>query len=352
LLGGAPGAGKGTHTRFIMKEREFSGAPIIVSSLLNTPAMRRIKDSGGMVGDREVVGLLFREMLKPEYRDGALLDGFPRTEVQVECLKMLVDKIHKLHQKFKGTPNALHFRRPVIHVMVLFVEEHDSVERQLKRGQQIKQHNMEVERTGVGKLQELRVTDLAPDAARGRYRVFKEQTWDALQSLQEIYHYHFVNAQGSVKEVEANILRELKYQSSLELDPNTFDLIRGIPLASEIARNARSELVKRLDGYAEVCPELFREIVELISTRFMPIIIRHANSGRAVVNSEANILNVPQALSILIDIFSDRGYHATVDKRFQNTPYQFDLETGDIKYRTSNIYRIHVVFKGSEIRRG
>jgi adenylate kinase family enzyme len=37
-----------------------------------------------MVGDREVVGLLFRELLRDEYRDGVVIDGFPRTLVQVE----------------------------------------------------------------------------------------------------------------------------------------------------------------------------------------------------------------------------------------------------------------------------
>jgi adenylate kinase len=53
--------------------------------------------------------------------------------------------------------------------------------------------------------------------------VFKEQTWDALQELKEIFHYHFVNAQGSFAEVEKNILHELEYQSTLELDPRTVD---------------------------------------------------------------------------------------------------------------------------------
>jgi len=33
--------------------------------------------------------------------------------------------------------------------------------------------------------------------------------------------------------VQQNILRELKYQSTLELDPRTFDRLRGIPLASQ-----------------------------------------------------------------------------------------------------------------------
>ena len=53
--------------------------------------------------------------------------------------------------------------------------------------------------------------------------MFKEQTWAALTSLQQLYHYHFVNAEGTIAEVQANILKELKYQSSLELEPRTFE---------------------------------------------------------------------------------------------------------------------------------
>ncbi|MDB4381155.1 nucleoside monophosphate kinase, partial [Mariniblastus sp.] len=81
LLGGAPGSGKGTHTRFIMQSRGHTCPPIIISQLLTTPEATRIKDKGQMVGDTEVIGILFRELLKEKYRDGALLDGFPRTRV-------------------------------------------------------------------------------------------------------------------------------------------------------------------------------------------------------------------------------------------------------------------------------
>jgi adenylate kinase family enzyme len=35
------------------------------------------------------VALLLRKLLEPIYRDGVILDGFPRTPVQVECLKLL-----------------------------------------------------------------------------------------------------------------------------------------------------------------------------------------------------------------------------------------------------------------------
>ena len=37
LLGGAPGAGKGTQTRFIMKARGLTCPPIVVSDLLTSP---------------------------------------------------------------------------------------------------------------------------------------------------------------------------------------------------------------------------------------------------------------------------------------------------------------------------
>ncbi|HTO05080.1 MAG TPA: nucleoside monophosphate kinase, partial [Opitutus sp.] len=96
LLGGAPGSGKGTHTAFIAKTRGLTCPPIVISALLDSPEARRLKDAGNMVGDREVVGLLLRELMKPIYRDGVILDGFPRTNVQVECLKMLVDNMHGL----------------------------------------------------------------------------------------------------------------------------------------------------------------------------------------------------------------------------------------------------------------
>src|SRR5579863_8376888 len=94
LLGGAPGAGKGTNTAFIAKVRGLTCQPIVISSLLNSPQARALKDAGAMVGDRDVIGLVLRELLRIEYLDGVILDGFPRTNVQVECLKLLVDKMH------------------------------------------------------------------------------------------------------------------------------------------------------------------------------------------------------------------------------------------------------------------
>jgi adenylate kinase len=352
LLGGAPGAGKGTQTQFISEVRGLTCPPIVVSDLLTTPEMERIKAQGGMVGDKEVVTVLLRKLLEPIYSDGVVLDGFPRTPVQVECLKLLVDRIRELYDEFSQTPLAIHFRRPTIHVMVLFVSEGTSVARQLGRGREIADHNRKVAETGIGTAIELRTTDLSEQLVRRRYQVFKEQTWTALTSLRQLYHYHFINAEGSIAEVQANILNELTYQSSLELDPRTFERLRALPLAEELVVHGRQELVKRLDSYELEHPELLAQIVDLVGSKFMPIITRHALSGRAHVNSQDPIFNEPLAIPMLIDLFSDRGYHASVDKHIQEIPERVDLTTGEIRCRTKVVYRIEIYFEASKIRRG
>jgi adenylate kinase len=353
LLGGAPGSGKGTQTGFIMTARGMTCPPIVVSDLLSSPQARAIKDKGGMVGDREVVGILFREMLNEIYRDGVILDGFPRTKVQVEVLKLLVERMNRLRREYAHTPLEKEFRRPLIQIMVLFVDERTSIERQLKRGRDIAAHNARASETGVGQIIELRKTDLDAEAARHRYRVFKEMTWEALKSLKEHFHYHFIDAEGPIQEVEANILHELSYQSSLELDPRTFDRLRRIPLATEIVLHARQDLIKRLDSYELEHAELFHKVLDLVEKRFMPIVVRHAISGMAVVNNEdSTLLDNPLSLAMLIDIYSERGFHAVVDIHRQPIPAHFDLQTGKITCTEKRIVRIQVRFKGSDIRRG
>ncbi|MEO0445760.1 MAG: nucleoside monophosphate kinase, partial [Verrucomicrobiota bacterium] len=227
-----------------------------------------------------------------------------------------------------------------------------SIDRQLKRGLQIQAHNEKVRETGVGKLEELRLTDLDYAAAQNRYRVFKEQTWDALQSLRSQFFYHFINAQGDISEVEQNIHDELQYQSSLELDPRTFDRLRTIGLASEIIVHARQDLVKRLDTYELDHTDLFARVVDIIEHTFMPIVTRHAISGHCVVSSVDPVFHDPLALAMIIDVFSERGYHARVDKMLEHIPKHFDRETGEITCQDQWVYRTHVFFKGSDIRRG
>jgi adenylate kinase len=352
LLGGAPGSGKGTNTAFIRQIRGISAPPIIISELLDSPEAKKIKAGGGMVGDEEVLRLLLHELLKPQFRDSAVLDGFPRTTVQVECLKLFYDQMISLRREFSNTPQAHRFRQPTFHIMVLFVDEAESINRQLKRGRETLVRNAEVRQSGVGELLEERNTDFDPELARNRYRTFKEKTYDALVSLKQIFHYHFINAQAPIDVVQQNIVQELAYQSSLELDPRTYDTLRLIPLADEIVQNARQELVNRLDSYQVRDPQLLQSVVDFIQVKMMPTIKRYAVSGRTMINTEDALFTDPVAIAILIDIFSERGFRASVDIHRQEVPERFDLVTGKIETREKRIYRIMVLFEGSTIRRG
>jgi adenylate kinase len=352
LLGGAPGSGKGTNTDFIREVRGITAEPIVISSLLDSPDARKIKAHGGMVGDEEVLRLLLCELLKPEFRDSAVLDGFPRTTVQVECLKMLYDQMILLRKEYASSRIAQYFRQPVVHIMVLFVDEAESIARQLKRGQETLVQNAEVRQSGVGELAEERATDFDADLARNRYRTFKEKTYDALLSLKQIFHYHFINAQAPIDVVQQNIINELQYQSSLELDPRTYDTLRHLPLANQIVEQARQELVNRLDEYQFEQTALLVKVVEFIETKMMPVIKRYAVTGRATINTEEPLFHDPVALAILIDVFSERGFQAMVDIHRQEIPERFDLTTGMISTRVKKVYRITVFFSGSKIRRG
>jgi adenylate kinase len=234
--------------------------------------------------------------------------------------------------------------------MVLFVDEAESVARQLKRGRQVVAHNEEVTRSGVGELWEERATDSSEALARNRYRVFKEKTYDALVSLKQIFHYHFVNGQAPIPEVQANIVRELEYQSSLELDPRTFDRLRRLPLASDIVRHARQDLVRRLDGYEVERPETFGRVIEFIEAKMMPIVVRHAMSGVANINSEDVLFQDPVALAMLIDVFSERGFHVTVDVTRVCVPVRIDLQSGKIFSEEKKVFRFSVRFRSAQVR--
>ena len=116
--------------------------------------------------------------------------------------------------------------------------------------------------------------------------------------------------------------------------------------------HARQELVRRLDGYQLKHRELFHGVIRLIQERFIPIVIRHAIPGLAVVNSEDPLLDDPLALAMIIDIFAERGYRAVANINRAQVPESVDLQTGRITCSTKNIYRFQIKFAGSEIRRG
>ena len=351
-LGGAPGAGKGTNSPFILRERGIVAPPIVTSDLLNAPEMRRIKDSGVLVGDSDVVRLLFERLLEPQHTTGVIVDGFPRTRVQVECVKLLYQRMLDLRVSHRGTPLAACFPKPIFQIVVLYVEEKESVERQLKRGREILAHNERVRETGVGVLLEERATDMSEEACRKRYHVFMEQTYSVLQSLKEVFHFHVINAQGDIASVERAINSEFKYQSSLELDEETFDAIDHIPLASEIVVAARQHLVERLERYQRDSTELFQRVIAIIDQEFVPTIVLHAMTGLAKLTTDNQLFADPLAISMLVDVLSERGYRACATVEMREVPSRVDPVSHAIICTKKPRYKFEMKFEGSRIRRG
>ena len=351
-LNGSPGAGKGTQTAFIMEFRDLTEKPIIVSELLNSPEARQKMDAGMLAGDREVTKLVLSSLLDPEYESGAIVDGFPRTKTQVECLKLFHGRLNELRSKYLGTLQETQFPKPRFHIIMLFIDEEESVRRQLLRGQRTLEHNTEVEASGVGEKIEPRKTDLDEAAAHRRYKTFKESTYDSLTTLREVFHYHFINAHGTVIEVQQRIISELKYQSLLELDEATYDRISSIPLAQTLSLHARQMLVHRLDSYEKFHSELFEQVVGLIKSKFIPIVEKHSISGLAYINSEEAVFDDPLAVAMLIDVFNERGFTAVVDIRKMEVPSRIDPKSYEIINRFKKVYRVRINFPGSKIRRG
>jgi adenylate kinase len=93
LLGG-PGAGKGTQANFISKK---FGIPQISTGDMLRAAVRagtelgkqaqQVMDSGGLVSDEIIIGLIKERLAQDDCRDGYLLDGFPRTIPQADAMK-------------------------------------------------------------------------------------------------------------------------------------------------------------------------------------------------------------------------------------------------------------------------
>src|SRR4051794_20314624 len=93
ILLGAPGSGKGTQAVPIAGHL---GLPIIATGDLFRAAVRegtpvgvearRFMDAGRLVPDDITIGLLRDRLARPDARQGAILDGFPRTRAQAEAL--------------------------------------------------------------------------------------------------------------------------------------------------------------------------------------------------------------------------------------------------------------------------
>ena len=93
LLGG-PGAGKGTQANYLKEKYNIpqisTGDMLRAAVKEGTPLglqAKQVMESGGLVSDEIILGLVKDRIAKDDCANGFLFDGFPRTIVQAESLK-------------------------------------------------------------------------------------------------------------------------------------------------------------------------------------------------------------------------------------------------------------------------
>jgi adenylate kinase len=94
ILLGAPGAGKGTQAQFIREHYNIpqisTGDMLRAAVKAQTPlgiAAKKVMDSGALVSDDIIIGLVEDRLRQPDCVNGYLFDGFPRTIPQADAMK-------------------------------------------------------------------------------------------------------------------------------------------------------------------------------------------------------------------------------------------------------------------------
>lgn len=202
ILLGAPGAGKGTQAAMIAEE--FKVPHISTGDILRrnmkegTPLGLKAKafvESGGLVPDEVVIGLVEDRISQEDCKNGYILDGFPRTIAQAEALDKVarIDLAINIDIPFETIIDRLGGRRVCVcgetyHVSML---------------------NGETTCKRCGKELFIRDDD-KPETVKNRLKVYSDQTQPLIDYYRSQNKVVDIKANGTKEEIFADIKKVLE----------------------------------------------------------------------------------------------------------------------------------------------
>jgi adenylate kinase len=140
VLFGAPGVGKGTQAELLAQRKNIphlsTGEALRQAIAAQTELgkiAKQVVESGQLVSDEIVTGIVKEAMNNPEYANGCILDGFPRNQSQAEALDAILTAAGK----------------EIYSVINIKVANDEIVTRMLKRGrkddsEEVIRHRLEI----------------------------------------------------------------------------------------------------------------------------------------------------------------------------------------------------------------
>ena len=202
IMLGAPGAGKGTQAAMIAEE--FKVPHISMGDILRrnmkegTPLGLKAKafvESGGLVPDEVVIGLVEDRLSQEDCKNGYILDGFPRTIAQAEALDKVarIDLAINIDVPFETIIDRLGGRRVCVcgetyHVSML---------------------NGETTCKRCGKELFIRDDD-KPETVKNRLKVYSDQTQPLIDYYRSQNKVVDIKANGTKEEIFADIKKVLE----------------------------------------------------------------------------------------------------------------------------------------------
>lgn len=205
ILFGAPGAGKGTQAKELIKKYgipQISTGDILREAIAAKTELgleaKKLMDKGQLVSDEIVNGLVEARLREDDCKNGFILDGFPRTVIQAKSLDKIMENIGKEIEK----------------IIALNVSDREIIER--ITGRRVSKITGEIYHIKYNPPVDEREEDLEQRAddneevVKKRLEVYKEQTEPVLEYYEKQGKVYNIDGEQKLEKITEDIIKILE----------------------------------------------------------------------------------------------------------------------------------------------